>query len=393
MRLLPFRIGAGDLGPRRGMGCSVSVASISPLEQETESFPPPDDPRFDPSGKVPGVVDLGAKQAKDAIESQGYTIEVEVGPPARRETDSYRVSRQQPAAGSLLARGEVIKITIWDRWSAPQRRVPDVVGSSAADAKATLERQGFRASVEVGAPTDSQGEAYTVARQEPAPGAPAPAGAQVALRVHGPYLPRPKPPIRKPSRPMPPARPVADSNPLSNWTYEYLNPITKRWVKKSTFNLARTGQVRADTGDTIFTGRFDGKRFTGYWLSNASSHFYKCKVPREGYTGWGEFVWQVVDYVPEGHSDARPGTKFGEGYWNYCGLEGDLGRDRWWWGPYKDDPCQPGTIEGRLAGWPVVRKPNPWSAWATGGPQSAMRRARTCSTVQGRERFVGSITA
>ena len=45
---------------------------------------------------LPNVVGLEAKQAKDAIESQGYAMEVEVGSPARRETDSYRVSRQQP---------------------------------------------------------------------------------------------------------------------------------------------------------------------------------------------------------------------------------------------------------------------------------------------------------
>ncbi len=205
------QVRASALQLLRGMGCSAPPASISPPAQETGAFPPPDDPRFDPparkqdrtpdptarqrsrTGTVPRVVALEAKQAKDAIEAQGYTMEVEVGSPARRETDAYRVSRQQPAAGSLLARGGAVKITIWDRWSAPQKRVPDVVGSRAADAKATLERQGFIASVEVGAPAESEGEAYTVARQTPGSGTPAPAGAQVALRVHGPYQPKPEP--------------------------------------------------------------------------------------------------------------------------------------------------------------------------------------------------------
>ena len=219
------QVRASALQLLRGMGCSAPPASISPPAQETESFPPPDDPRFDPrtrerdgtpdptarqqsrTGTVPRVVALEAKQAKDAIEAQGYTMEVEVGPPARRETDAYRVSRQQPAAGSLLARGGAVKITIWDRWSAPQKLVPDVVGSSAADAKATLERQGFSASVEVGAPTGRKGEAYTVARQTPASGTPAPAGAPVALRVHGAYQAKPEP-ERSKSDPPPPAAPV-----------------------------------------------------------------------------------------------------------------------------------------------------------------------------------------
>ena len=219
------QVRASALRLLRGMGCSVPLASISPPAQETEAFPPPDDPRFDPrareqdrildptarqqspSGKVPRVVDLEAKQAKEAIESQGYTMDVEVGPPARRETDAYRVSRQQPAAGSLLARGGAVKITIWDRWSAP-RHVPNVVGSSAADAKATLDALGLKAQVSVGRPASRHEDSFVVAKQSPVAGSTAAVGDTVHIELFGEFQVAEVEPSR-PRPPQPPTRPTA----------------------------------------------------------------------------------------------------------------------------------------------------------------------------------------
>lgn len=71
----------------------------------------------------------------------------------------------------------------------PHPILADYTGWKAADAKAALEEAGYAVELRVAEEASSEAEAFTVARQEPAPGTRPGPGTSVTLLIHGEYAP------------------------------------------------------------------------------------------------------------------------------------------------------------------------------------------------------------
>ena len=61
--------------------------------------------------RVPSVIGLDGKQAKEILEKLGYEVKGQWGSEANRDEELRRVERQDPDAKSILAPGETV--TIW----------------------------------------------------------------------------------------------------------------------------------------------------------------------------------------------------------------------------------------------------------------------------------------
>ena len=123
-----------------------------------------EDPEADVA-EVPSVVNLDAESAADLLEEAGFRPQVEE---AFDDTVAVGlVIRQDPAAGRTIQRLEPVIVTVSRGPSlAP---LPNVVGLSAEDARANLDRRGFQV-IEVAAFNEDV-PAGTVLGQEPLAGA------------------------------------------------------------------------------------------------------------------------------------------------------------------------------------------------------------------------------
>ncbi|HEU4971699.1 MAG TPA: PASTA domain-containing protein [Gaiellaceae bacterium] len=127
---------------------------------------------------VPSVVGLGAGDAVVAIRDAGLVPKVHLV--ASSETPG-RVLRQSPADTAQVPKGSAIRLDVSRaRPVAPKVEVPDVVGTSAADARQQL--RGLGLSVVV-AEVASDEEAGTVLRQSPRAGSEVREHARVTLTV------------------------------------------------------------------------------------------------------------------------------------------------------------------------------------------------------------------
>ena len=128
--------------------------------------------------EVPSVVGLGAGDAVVAIRDAGLVPKVHLV--ASSETPG-RVLRQSPADTAQVPKGSAIRLDVSRaRPVAPKVEVPDVVGTSAADARQQL--RGLGLSVVV-AEVASDEEAGTVLRQSPRAGSEVREHARVTLTV------------------------------------------------------------------------------------------------------------------------------------------------------------------------------------------------------------------
>ena len=61
--------------------------------------------------RVPSVVGLDWKKAREILEASGYEVSLKRGSEANREVEVHRIERQQPAPSANLAKGETV--TLW----------------------------------------------------------------------------------------------------------------------------------------------------------------------------------------------------------------------------------------------------------------------------------------
>ena len=142
-----------------------------------------------PTVEVPNVVGQAAADARSSIEFEGLTAEIEVGPPAPSADTAFAVASQEPGVGAVVDAGSSVQLTIWDEYPQPDLFLPDVVGLSAADAKARVESTGLVADITVGAPAPRREEGFVVSSQSPAAGRRAEAGSTVHLNVYDEFVP------------------------------------------------------------------------------------------------------------------------------------------------------------------------------------------------------------
>ena len=125
---------------------------------------------------VPPVLGLPEQQAVEQLEGLGFEVETEEG--ASTEYPEGRVAAQDPEAGTRLARGETVLLTI--STGPPQVEVPNVVGMSYEEAVSTLENLNLRARRQN---VFSERPAGEVVRQNPPAGETVIEGSIVRLRV------------------------------------------------------------------------------------------------------------------------------------------------------------------------------------------------------------------
>jgi serine/threonine-protein kinase len=125
---------------------------------------------------VPTVLGLPEQQAIDQLEGLGFEVDTEEAPST--EYAEGEVSEQDPEAGTRLARGETVNLTISTGF--PEVDVPSVVGMSFQQAVSTLENAGLRARR---TNVFSERPAGEVLRQNPPAGETVREGSVVRLRV------------------------------------------------------------------------------------------------------------------------------------------------------------------------------------------------------------------
>jgi beta-lactam-binding protein with PASTA domain len=137
-----------------------------------------------PKASVPNVAGKAQSSAKSELEKLGFTVEVQY-----EKNDSVaegNVIRQSPAAGTQLTVGSKVTLTVSS--GRPTTAVANVVGKTQAEAKSTLEAQGFKVTfTEEYSATVAAGK---VIRQSPAAGSGQYSGTTITVVISkGPILP------------------------------------------------------------------------------------------------------------------------------------------------------------------------------------------------------------
>ena len=177
-KLVPVLLGRYDKSPRGTVldqrpapGTSVAARSKVTLTL-SKGLEPVD---------VPDVASQTLADATNALSGRGLSIAVAERVPSDQIAPGVILS-QNPAAGSPLARGSTVDVTV--SAAAPTVAVPDVGGRSASDASAILRQAGFRSDVEY--VVDPGATAGAVLKQSPDRGSQAKKHATVTLSVAAP---------------------------------------------------------------------------------------------------------------------------------------------------------------------------------------------------------------
>jgi beta-lactam-binding protein with PASTA domain len=123
-----------------------------------------------PFGKVPSVVSLPLAQARGAVEQAGYRAQ----PDATDREGARRVTAQQPAAGTRLARGQAVALT-----TQVSVTVPDVLRRPLPEAQDLIAAAGLQARPD----RREQASDREVRGQKPSAGATVPEGGVVDLQT------------------------------------------------------------------------------------------------------------------------------------------------------------------------------------------------------------------
>ena len=142
------------------------------------------------TGQVPNVVGLSEADAKTTLEGAGFKVTTTKA--ANADVPAGDVVSQSPAAGTVVAAGSTVTISVsTGPPPAPKPSVPNVVGLPEADAKTALEDAGFKVTTTQAANADVP--AGAVISQSPAAGAVVAAGSTVSISVStgAPAAPKP----------------------------------------------------------------------------------------------------------------------------------------------------------------------------------------------------------
>ncbi|NOZ26535.1 MAG: PASTA domain-containing protein [Chloroflexi bacterium] len=131
---------------------------------------------------VPDLAGMTLEGAAEALRAVGLEPDPDVGERATDEAaNDGRVAAQEPAAGTEVPRGSVVRIVVWQL-----RRVavPNLIGMTRGEAEAALTAAGLTLAPDVEErPTDAASDDGRVAAQEPAAGTEVPRGTSVRIAL------------------------------------------------------------------------------------------------------------------------------------------------------------------------------------------------------------------
>jgi beta-lactam-binding protein with PASTA domain len=136
---------------------------------------------------VPDLAGLSLSAAKALLKEKGLESSQTAGEPAPSESQAYTIASQIPAPGTNLQKGDTVELVIFG--PVTKITVPDLTGLSLRSAKARLKEIGFSSSQSAGGPAPSKKQEYTIASQNPSPGAGLKKGDTVELVIFGPARP------------------------------------------------------------------------------------------------------------------------------------------------------------------------------------------------------------
>jgi beta-lactam-binding protein with PASTA domain len=137
--------------------------------------------------RVPAVVGLGVDAARARLAEAGLAALAVNGDAAPSASAERTVQSQRPPAGSEIDPGGSVELRVFSARvpdAVVLRRIPNVVGMQVATAVRALGAAGFAAEEQRGPAAPRPGVEGTVQAQSPPAGAPAPAGARVAITVY-----------------------------------------------------------------------------------------------------------------------------------------------------------------------------------------------------------------
>jgi eukaryotic-like serine/threonine-protein kinase len=127
---------------------------------------------------VPDVVGQPRDEAERALQDAG--LQASVREEESQDADPGTVLRQDPAAGSQLAKGKTVALVVAE--APAEVPVPGVIDLTRQDARQALEDAGFEVQVER-QPVDTPDEDDIVLDQDPSPDTPRPRGSTVTIVV------------------------------------------------------------------------------------------------------------------------------------------------------------------------------------------------------------------
>ena len=142
---------------------------------------------------VPSVVGLSASDASILLKAAGLSAKLEIGDAATEPGQVFEVYRQTPAADAHVASGSQVRLLLYgpvakgmsgDTKASQGKRLPNLAGKTAQEAKATLVELGLACRFQLGPPAPSPKQSMTVCGQEPAAGSQVSAGDTVTLTIH-----------------------------------------------------------------------------------------------------------------------------------------------------------------------------------------------------------------
>lgn len=143
---------------------------------------------IDPNLKVveiPNVLGERTRTAMRQLREAGFKVKKINGEKAPSMKTAFTVSHINPIAGSRIAEGEVVTITILTE---PERLIlPDLTGMAGEKAKQQLEGMGYEVEILTGKTTTDPKQSLTVRKMNPSPGRAWAIGKHVTLNLYGEY--------------------------------------------------------------------------------------------------------------------------------------------------------------------------------------------------------------
>jgi beta-lactam-binding protein with PASTA domain len=133
--------------------------------------------------KIPDVVGLSSKEAKEKIEKAGFKVILAGGDPAPSEKVKFKVQSQEPEAGEIAEPDTPVKIRIYG--DIHYVNVPSLVSKTSSQAKSAVSGAGLVPNLIGGISAPKSSLSYRVEAQAPAPGTKVLHGSPVSILVYG----------------------------------------------------------------------------------------------------------------------------------------------------------------------------------------------------------------
>ncbi|MEW6404086.1 MAG: PASTA domain-containing protein [Chloroflexota bacterium] len=136
---------------------------------------------------LPDLTQQKLADAKKWLEKNKLKADIQYGSPAPTAIKSGTIEKQEPAPGTQIKEGEKVTLNVHSNF-VDLRKVPDVTGRPAGEARRIVEQVGLRPVIGSGGAPSSKEQAGTVQHQRPEHGASVTVGSEVALAVYGPFV-------------------------------------------------------------------------------------------------------------------------------------------------------------------------------------------------------------